>query len=272
MLPEPLAQLASNFLQSYAAALMLNGAALTGAYLLFWRAWRQRLRHWKIQLRTRVDRAQLRREWKNALLTLGVGAGMSCAVLYLSSLGYTKIYRDPGAHPVATALGGFVALLLLDDAWFYWMHRLLHHPVWYRYVHAEHHKSLDVNPYSSLSFHFVEPFLLSAWIFPVAFIFPIYAPTLLLVQLWGLLDNIKSHLGYELYPAGFNSGWLRFLTSSTHHNMHHQRFRGNYGVHFRLWDRLLGTEFPDYETEFERIQKRKKTGAAKSGFSDIAAP
>jgi sterol desaturase/sphingolipid hydroxylase (fatty acid hydroxylase superfamily) len=47
------------------------------------------------------------------------------------------------------------------------------------------------------------------------------------------------------------------MTSSTHHNMHHSKFNGNYGVHFRIWDRLLGTEFKDYESEYARIQERK---------------
>jgi sterol desaturase/sphingolipid hydroxylase (fatty acid hydroxylase superfamily) len=40
--------------------------------------------------------------------------------------------------------------------------------------------------------------------------------------------------------------------------MHHSKFNGNYGVHFRIWDRLLGTEFKDYEKTFDEIQNRKK--------------
>jgi lathosterol oxidase len=79
----------------------------------------------------------------------------------------------------------------------------------------------------------------------------------MIVQIWGLLDNIKAHLGYEFYPINLNKSWFRFLTSSTHHNMHHSKFNGNYGVHFRIWDRLLGTEFKDYESEYDRIQERK---------------
>ena len=219
----------------------------------------------KIQLQTRVDTRQIRRELKNALYTLTVGAAMSCGMLYLSAQGYTKIYQDVSAHSLWFGLGGFFVLLLIDDTWFYWCHRLLHHPAVFRHVHAEHHKSIDVNPFSSLSFHFLEAVLLTCWIIPVAFVFPVYAPVLGLVQLWGLLENLKSHLGYELYPAGLNRSWLRFLTSSTHHNLHHRRFNGNYGVHFRVWDRLLGTEFPDYETEFDRIQARKRQPRSSPG-------
>lgn len=80
----------------------------------------------------------------------------------------------------------------------------------------------------------------------------------MLVQVWGLLDNIKAHLGFELYPAKLNKSWFRFLTSSTHHNMHHRKFDGNNSVHFRFWDKLMGTEFKDYESEYDKIQVRKK--------------
>jgi hypothetical protein len=40
--------------------------------------------------------------------------------------------------------------------------------------------------------------------------------------------------------------------------MHHSKFKGNYGVHFRIWDRLSGTEFKEYEAEFDKVQERKK--------------
>jgi sterol desaturase/sphingolipid hydroxylase (fatty acid hydroxylase superfamily) len=36
------------------------------------------------------------------------------------------------------------------------------------------------------------------------------------------------------------------------------KFNGNYGVHFRIWDKLFGTEFKDYEKTFDEIQDRKK--------------
>ncbi|RSK36076.1 sterol desaturase family protein [Hymenobacter metallilatus] len=248
-----LRELPLGFLQG----LLLNGSVITLAYFIFWKKFKVRFAAWRIQQRQRADGRQIRSELRHALGTLLVGALFASVVLYLSSLGYTRIYTRFEEHPV-WSVAGFFVLLLLDDTWFYWMHRLLHRPWLYRWVHRVHHQSVDVNPFSSLSFHWLEPVLLSAWIVPAACIIPIYAPVLGLVQLWGLLDNVKAHLGYELYPAGFNRGWLRFFTSSTHHNMHHRKVRGNYGVHLRIWDRLLGTEFEDYEAEFDRIQQQRR--------------
>jgi sterol desaturase/sphingolipid hydroxylase (fatty acid hydroxylase superfamily) len=247
-----------NIPKGFLSGLMLNGTFITLAYFLFWKKFKQKFQNWRIQLVQKVDANQIKRELKNSLLTLIVGAMYSSIVFYMSSQGQTKIYTDFSEHSAFVAISGFFIMFIVDDTWFYWCHRLLHHPKIFRYVHLEHHKSVDVNPFTSMSFHFIEPLLLSLWIIPIAYVYPIYAPVLMLVQVWGLLDNIKAHLGFELYPAKLNKSWFRFLTSSTHHNMHHSKFDGNYGVHFRFWDKLLGTEFKDYEAQFDEIQARKQ--------------
>lgn len=154
--------------------------------------------------------------------------------------------------------------MLLDDTWFYWCHRLLHQRLFYKYVHREHHKSVDVNPFSSFSFHFAEAFLLTSWILVVALTVPIYSPVLFVLQFYGMLDNIKSHLGYEIYPSWFQHWPLRWLTTSTYHNQHHAKFHGNYGVHFRFWDRLMGTEFADYDANFAANQNRNRDQASRT--------
>ena len=108
-----------------------------------------------------------------------------------------------------------------------------------------------MNPFSSYSFHFFEAFILGAWVVPAAMVLPIPMPALALVQVVGLLNNVNSHLGYELLPAW----WLRvpllsWSASATYHNLHHQRLNGNYGLFFRFWDRAFGTELTGYEEAF----------------------
>jgi Delta7-sterol 5-desaturase len=255
---EALKQILINVPQGFIMGLVLNGTIISLVYFIFWKLLAKRYQNWRIQLNNRVDAKQIRREIKNAILTLLVGAFFSSIVIYLSTKGYTKIYTNYSDHHPLFAYLGFFLLLLIDDTWFYWCHRLLHHPRLYKYIHLEHHKSIDVNPFTSMSFHFLEPFLLTLWIFPVSFLIPTYAPILGIIQLWGLLDNVRSHLGYEFYPAKLNKTWFRFIASSTHHNMHHAKFSGNYGNHFRIWDKLIGTEFKDYESEYDKIQARKK--------------
>lgn len=254
---EETTQIISIIPSSIVKVLVLNEGLITLIYFLVWKKYKERLKNWRIQTKEKVDTKQIKRELKNSIYTLLVGVFLSTIVLYFSTKGYAKIYTNISEYNIIWAFSSFLILLIIDDTWFYWCHRLLHHPKLFRLIHFEHHKSTDVNPFTSLSFHFLEPFLLSFWIIPVSFFVPVYAPVLGIIQLWGLLDNIKSHLGYEFYPHWWNKSALRFLTSSTHHNMHHSKFHGNYGVHFRFWDKLLKTEFNDYESTFEAIQDRK---------------
>jgi Delta7-sterol 5-desaturase len=251
-------EIIAHFLSGYASAFFLNGTFIGAAYLIFWKYFKARFQNWRIQIREKFNDEQLKRELKNAVWVLAIGSFYSAIILFLSTKGYTKIYTDINAHSPIWAFTSFFVFLFLDDTWFYWCHRLLHHPRIYKYVHAEHHKSVDVDPFTSLSFHVLESFLLTFWIIPASFILPMYAPVLGILQMWGLFDNVKAHLGYELYPSWWNKTWLRFFTTSTHHNMHHSKFNGNYGVHFRFWDKLMGTEFADYEAEYDGIQVRKK--------------
>jgi sterol desaturase/sphingolipid hydroxylase (fatty acid hydroxylase superfamily) len=75
-----------------------------------------------------------------------------------------------------------------------------------------------------------------------------------------MLNNVLGHLGYEVYPKGWvKFPLLKFKTASTHHNMHHQLFNGNYALYFTWWDKWMGTEFKDYETRHEQIFERKNS-------------
>jgi Delta7-sterol 5-desaturase len=247
----------SNVPKGFFSAMMFNGSVMALAYLLIWKLFKKHLQNWRIQHHKKANAEQIKFELKNAVLAFLVGAFSSSIILYLNSLGYNKIYKNISDYSSVWGIASFFTIWIIDDAWFYWTHRLLHHQSIYPYVHAVHHHSIDVTPFSSMSFHVLEAFLLSSWIFPVSFAIPLYAPALGVFQVWGLLNNIKAHLGYELYPANFNKSWLRFFTSSTHHNMHHSKYKGNYGLHFRFWDKLCGTEFKDYKTTFEQVQARK---------------
>jgi sterol desaturase/sphingolipid hydroxylase (fatty acid hydroxylase superfamily) len=250
-------QILSNIPRAYLQAFVVNGAIITLTYVLVWRVLGKRLQRWRIQLKQRADYEQLKFEIKNAFLVFLVGAFSSSVVFFLGTQGVTRIYSDLSRHGSLWPIASFFILWFIDDAWFYWVHRLLHHKALYKRVHFVHHHSIDITPFTSMSFHALEAFLLAAWIFPVSLVMPIYAPVLAIMQFVGLFNNIKAHLGYELYPAWFNKTWLRFFASSTHHNMHHYKFQGNYGLHFRLWDRLCGTEFNDYTQTFDKVKARK---------------
>jgi ring-1,2-phenylacetyl-CoA epoxidase subunit PaaE len=81
-----------------------------------------------------------------------------------------------------------------------------------------------------------------------------------IVQVVGMFNNIKSHFGYELYPKFFAKVFpFNQLITSTHHNIHHTRYNGNYALMIRFWDIVCGTEISDTQEVFEEINDRKKT-------------
>src|SRR3546814_2958407 len=45
---------------------------------------------------------------------------------------------------------------LLHDSFFYWTHRLLHRPRWFRLAHAVHHESRPPTAWAAMSFHPIE--------------------------------------------------------------------------------------------------------------------
>lgn len=224
--------------------------AIVGAiFWVFWRWGRERFRGARIPAPAGVNAAQIRREIANTFVTFLVGTSSAGAVIAFHARGLTRLSSAPA--PLWVMLAWTVALLVFNDAWFYGWHRLLHHPRLFRYVHAVHHKSVDVNPFTSYSFHAFEGFILGIWIVPAAILLPIPMATIGLLQVIGLANNIMSHLGYEILPRWIlRVPLLRWTNTATFHSLHHTRLKGNFGLHTRLWDKLFGTEVPEYERVF----------------------
>ena len=246
-------------LTSYLTSFFTSLAIFGGVYLLFWIVLAKPLAKRKIQLVKRAGREQVWREIRTtALATLGASVFIF-GVLALGQNGAISIYEEFGRYGLGYELFQFLVLLFVGDAWFYWVHRLLHTPRLYKYVHALHHESLDVNPFTSNSFHFLEAILNTLFVLPIFLLMPISTTVLGVQQVLGLLNNLKSHLGYELYPGWFaRIPLLEQLVTSTHHNLHHTQYNGNYGLFFNFWDRRFGTELKDTDSLFANIQTRKK--------------
>jgi sterol desaturase/sphingolipid hydroxylase (fatty acid hydroxylase superfamily) len=93
--------------------------------------------------------------------------------------------------------------------------------------------------------------------------------------------NVAGHLGYEFLPRGFASHRVfRWHNTPLHHNMHHSRVHCNFGLYFNLWDRLMGTNHPHYEDEYERCtagefvesDATNRTHDSRSAPIDVALP
>lgn len=197
-------------------------------------------------------RADLRREIGYSLSTLLVFATLGMGVFALIVTGHAQIDTRIAQHGWAWYLLSLPAMLLWHDTYFYWTHRLLHRPWWLRHVHGVHHRSRQPSPFAAYAFHPVEA-LINGLVTPLALLVaPLHWHVLLAFSLHQIVRNAHGHAAVETMPRGFvrHRFWGLF-TTTTHHHLHHETARGNYGLWFTVWDRLCGTERADYRSRFD---------------------
>ncbi|MEM6801865.1 MAG: sterol desaturase family protein [Bacteroidota bacterium] len=166
---------------------------------------------------------------------------------------YTHFYSDISEYGWGYYIFTWVWMFFMHDTWFYWAHRLMHHPLLFKHVHLIHHKSTNPSPWTAYAFHPIEAFL-EVMIVPIlAFSIPIHKASLGTFFLFQIIYNVYGHLGFELYPKGFHKTWIgRWVNTSVAHNLHHKRFKGNYSLYFLFWDRLMGTLRTEYDEVYEK--------------------
>ncbi|NRB47922.1 MAG: sterol desaturase family protein [Saprospiraceae bacterium] len=198
------------------------------------------------------------REILHSLQTTMVIAVVGLLILKTPLSAYTLVYKDLFTYSLWWIPISVFLALVVHDTYFYWMHRLVHHPWFYRRVHLVHHKSVNPSPWASYSFHLYESFL-EAMIAPIILcLVPLHPLSLLLFTTIAFAFNVYGHLGYEIAPRWFRHSFLfELMNTSTHHNVHHEKVKGNFGLYFRVWDRLMGTEYPEYVQEYDVIQDRR---------------
>jgi sterol desaturase/sphingolipid hydroxylase (fatty acid hydroxylase superfamily) len=259
-------------LLAFLGQLLASLAVFGLVFALTWRWGAARLAARRLRPRGRpFDGAQLRHELRHTTVVVALATAQLAALPALGAQGLLPAAAGPG--PLGTA-AGVLALVAFNDLWFYAVHRLLHTRWLFKHVHAVHHRSVDVNPFSSYSFHAVEALLLSGWIVPLALLTPLPVQVVAVTQLVGLANNVMAHLGYELLPAWWlRAPLLRWTNTATFHSLHHQRVHGNYGLFSRVWDRLFGTELEGYAEAFAAAHPPEpQPPAAATGPADPERP
>ncbi|KAJ6093437.1 hypothetical protein N7486_008726 [Penicillium sp. IBT 16267x] len=142
-------------------------------------------------------------------------------LLFVSSkAGSRSSYRVEASLPGTVEFArDFLISILMRETMFYYSHRLLHVPYFYRKIHKKHHR-------------FTAPIALAAqFAHPIEQIFANALPISLPPQL------LKSHvltfwafLAWELFnTATVHSGYDFFHNKAKIHDLHHEKFNLNYG-------------------------------------------
>lgn len=204
-------------------------------------AWATRLRH--PGLYANLD-PQIRREigWSLASAAIyGVPAGI--VAWGWDNRGWTLIHRDLGTWPLWWWPLSILIVLFAHDTWFYWSHRWMHRPALFRIAHAVHHASRPPTAWAAMSFHPWEALTGAIFIPLIVFVVPLHVSALAVVLTIMTVMGVTNHMGWEMFPKALVNGPLgHWLITATHHQRHHDEYRGNYGLYFRFWDRLCGTD------------------------------
>ena len=183
--------------------------------------------------------------------------GAAVTVLTLGRQGVLNIYTDFSLYSFEYFLFSIVFMILAHDFYFYWLHRLMHTKYFFKNIHYVHHRGSDTTSAASFCFHPVEAFLNMCAILLQATIFPVHPYAIMAFNVFMMLYNVIGHLGYEFFPKFWvNNPLTDLFVTTTHHNMHHKKTHGNYGLYFTFWDRIMNTEFSDYKTVFKAIRQR----------------
>lgn len=232
--------------------------AASAAYFVFWIVLKRFLNHRIIQRKTPQTK-QMLREFAYSLSTVFIFAIIGTGIVSAEKAGYTQIYMDINDYGIVYLFASFAFMLIVHDAYFYWMHRLMHHPKLFKHVHLVHHQSTNPSPWAAYSFHPIEA-VIEAGIFPlIVFTIPIHGLVLFSFLIFMISRNVLGHLGMEIFPKWFiHNRFLNWNTTTTHHDMHHKNFHTNYGLYFTWWDKIFGTEDKKYVETFEEVTSRQK--------------
>ncbi|KAH9038631.1 hypothetical protein EDB84DRAFT_1089723 [Lactarius hengduanensis] len=151
--------------------------------------------------------------------------------------GYSKLYDNVGDYGLAYLLFSIPFFLVFTDYGIYWVHRLLHHPLIYKYVHKPHHKWLIPTPFASHAFHPLDGYLQSVPYHLFIFVFPLhrwlYLGLFVFVNFWSILIHDSDMVtGHALENV---------INGPAHHTLHHLYFTVNYGQYFTWADRWGGS-------------------------------
>lgn len=238
------------------------------AYLVFWVLFREKLKH-KIIQKKLPEKEKIFHELKYSAVTLLIFAASGILVYFMKVNGWTFVYDKVGDYGIPYLLFSIVALIILHDTYFYWTHRLMHHPLLFKRMHLVHHRSTNPSPWAAFSFHPYEA-VVEAGIIPLVILFlPVHSIALIVFFFYSTFLNVLGHLSFELFPKSFiENRILRLHNSTTHHNMHHKYFNCNYGLYFNVWDRIMGTNHEKYFDTFREVTHREAEQESEAVLSD----
>jgi methylsterol monooxygenase len=169
--------------------------------------------------------------------------------------------------PVWKMIYQIAIFFVLEDTWHYWFHRALHTPTLYKKIHKLHHQYSAPFGVAAEYASPIETMILAFGAVGIPIVFCAFTKDLhiLTMYLWivgRLFQAIDAHSGYE-FPWSLHH-FLPFWAGADHHDVHHEKFIGNYSSSFRWWDKLCDTESGSVSATKKRQKQMAETNAKKA--------
>ena len=142
---------------------------------------------------------------------------------------------------------------VIEDFYFYWIHRFLHHKRVYKYVHKIHHEHKYPFGIAAEYAHPVETFFLGIGTLLGPLFFAKHMVTLWVWLFFRLVETVEDHSGYDIPWNPTNL--IPFWGGAVHHDFHHKTFEGPYSSVFTWCDWMFGTD-----KEFREHQAKLRGG------------
>ncbi|RZS94843.1 sterol desaturase family protein [Cecembia calidifontis] len=203
------------------------------------------------RLHQQVRLPQVRKEIWYSFLGAIIFALSGTVMLICWQRGYTQIYTSLSMVDLIWIPMSFFLALFIHETYYYWLHRWMHLPKVLRHFHHIHHNSLYTSSFTSFSFHPIEAFLQAIFLPVLVLILPMHFSVLLAMLVTMSITAVINHAGVEIYTSGAISNPIaRWMVGATHHDLHHLKYRCNYGLYFTFWDVWMKTEDTGFEKRF----------------------
>jgi Delta7-sterol 5-desaturase len=229
----------------------LIAASLT--FAIVWMLQRSRIKDRKIQTRT-ATKKEMRREFLQSVQSALVYTFGAAFLIWGREEGY--FYDIFGAgFGLKIDLLILAAIIIGHDAYFYWVHRIMHHPKLFKHFHRAHHRSITPTPWAAYSFAIPEAFVMFMFVPIWQFFVPTPGWVMFVWLNFQIIRNAMGHAGFEFMPRWWLSTPLtRWINTTVHHDLHHNgSFNHNYGLYFTFWDKVMRTEHPHYHAKFAEV-------------------
>jgi lathosterol oxidase len=206
-----------------------------------------------------AEASQVKSEILNSLKTILLFSVIGTFIYYLKSVNLTMIYDNFTDKGIFYYIASFLIVHTLHDAYFYFTHLLMHRAKWLYKYHRIHHLSADPSAFAALSFHPFEAIIQGLFFILISICIPVHSSVLITFYIFESYINMWGHIGYEYWIDNLPNRWpWKLLNTPTHHILHHQNPKYNFGIYYNFWDGIMKTNNPEYSQKFEQIKLRVK--------------